>query len=580
MKIEMKNMLRRIFFVSLVITIALPVSLGNCCTSLNIGSQPVVVILIEFSDYKHSVSKECIYDLVFVKMNAYYTEVSYNQTWIVGEMTRDWIMLPKFFTSYGDLTWTGTYQRDFWDRARRLGEDAIHAADEEIDFRKFKHVIIVLPNVNVICVAVGLNIMTNDGAIVSRATIQTEKSPPGVFAHEFGHNLGLHDMYDYKLAQERGSSSDAIVYVGIWDIMSAAHLTVHFCSYNKIKAGWIPSERIKTVDTNWITVTIDPIELPSKGIQAVRIPLTGVKYYLVEVRKAVGFDNKIPDEGILVTLIDESLGDGFAHVQDAEPKTSTLSDATFDLRPGKQACFLDRKNNVSIVLTGKLNSSYIVFVGPVKHGEVVSKNPAKSLDVIKIMDEAEADIRKAIDEKRIEGVDKAKSLLSNASEAFDRCDLDTAMALAQRSKDLARTATYPKDHLESKNLITKLEVLEKHISTFNFKSAEAQDFALKGASTYDSAVKAFAQNNYSMARDLAQVALNFFEKAIAVEEEYQEAEMKQRHVSNYIVTVSFLHFIAVVAIVVEYYLVRLRSKRLSTDLSSKLQPYSITKCIE
>ncbi|MEM2983464.1 MAG: hypothetical protein QXH17_09935, partial [Candidatus Bathyarchaeia archaeon] len=178
---------RHIFLIILIGTYALQWSSGSCYTDQNTGSQPVAVILVECSDYKQSVSKEYIYDLIFVKMNAYYTEVSYNQTWIVGEMTRDWIMLPTFFTRYGDLTWAGTYQKDFWDRARRLGEDAIHAADEEIDFRKFKHVIIVLPNVNMVCVSVGLNIMTNDGATVWRATIQTEKSPLGVFAHEFGH---------------------------------------------------------------------------------------------------------------------------------------------------------------------------------------------------------------------------------------------------------------------------------------------------------------------------------------------------------------------------------------------------------
>ncbi|MEM3041425.1 MAG: immune inhibitor A [Nitrososphaerota archaeon] len=544
---------RHIFLIILIGTYALQWSSGSCYTDQNTGSQPVAVILVEFSDYKHSVSKEYIYDLIFVKMNAYYTEVSYNQTWIVGEMTRDWIMLPTFFTRYGDLTWAGTYQKDFWDRARRLGEDAIHAADEEIDFRKFKHVIIVLPNVNMVCVSVGLNIMTNDGATVWRATIQTEKSPLGVFAHEFGHNLGLRDMYDYKLAQERGSSSDAIVYVGIWDIMSAAHLTVHFCSYNKIKVGWIPPEHIKTVDTSWTTVTVDPIELPSKGIQVVRIPLTEVKYYLVEVRKALGFDSKIPDEGVLVTLIDESLVDGFARVQDAEPKTSTLSDATFDLRPGKLACFLDKKNDISIVLTGKLNSSYMVFIGPAKQGEVVSKNLAKSLDVIRLMDEVKADIQKAINEKRIEGIDKAKSLLSNASEAFNSGNLDVAMVLAQESKDLAHTATYPKDYLESKNLIAKLEVLEKRLFASNFKSADAQDYALKGAGAYDSAIKAFAQNNYSMARDLAQTALNLFEKAITFEEKYQEAEMKQRHMLNYIFNVSLLYSVTMMVIVTVYY---------------------------
>jgi hypothetical protein len=57
------------------------------------GAQSVAVILVEFPDLKHSVSRDILYDRVFNKLNAYYTEVSYNQTWIIGEMTRDWIMM-------------------------------------------------------------------------------------------------------------------------------------------------------------------------------------------------------------------------------------------------------------------------------------------------------------------------------------------------------------------------------------------------------------------------------------------------------------------------------------------------------
>ncbi len=78
---------------------------------------------------------------------------------------------------------------------------------------------------------------------VAKYTIQPENGGVGVFAHEFGHDLGLPDLYDYT-----GENS-----TGFWTIMSSGSWLSqndydigsqpnHFGVWEKFQLGWLNYE--------------------------------------------------------------------------------------------------------------------------------------------------------------------------------------------------------------------------------------------------------------------------------------------------------------------------------------------------
>jgi immune inhibitor A len=130
----------------------------------------------------------------------------------------------------------------------------------------------------------------------------------GVFCHEFGHVLGLPDIYDLT---DSPTSTEG---VGEWDLMGTGvynHLSTqpigtspaHMSAWSKIKLGWVTPTWVLQ---DSLAVTIPPVE--SSG-QVFRLWTNGDdtgEYFLVENRQPVGSDAG------LVRSSNES-GDGSSH---------------------------------------------------------------------------------------------------------------------------------------------------------------------------------------------------------------------------------------------------------------------------
>ena len=115
-----------------------------------------------------------------------------------------------------------------------------------------------------------------------------------VFCHEFGHMLGLPDLY----ARPENPGSEGL---NVWCAMSnqvGNGRPQHFCAWAKEKLGWIQP------------VTIDPgvkqklvlgaVEDSPKECFKVPLKADGSEYILLENRRKKGFDQSLPAEGLLV----------------------------------------------------------------------------------------------------------------------------------------------------------------------------------------------------------------------------------------------------------------------------------------
>lgn len=130
-----------------------------------------------------------------------------------------------------------------------------------------------------------------------------------VFAHEFGHMLGLPDLY----ARPEVPGMEGL---GIWSMMSNQAPNgrpQHFCAWSKEKMGWIqPTIIDPTVKQK---IILAPIEDSPKECLKVLVRRDASEYLLLENRAKKGFDKSLPGEGLLIwrvvrnrPLLEESHG--------------------------------------------------------------------------------------------------------------------------------------------------------------------------------------------------------------------------------------------------------------------------------
>jgi M6 family metalloprotease-like protein len=350
----------------------------------------IIVILAEFPDALHKVNRDVIEKRVFTDVSAYYKEVSYGLVTIAGDVMPDWIMMPKSLKSYGE------YVSIYKEESSELVSDIINRADESIDFSQYNRVVVIVPEI-ASNFALDFKIPTQDGVSLNWVTVQNEDASTGVIAHELAHTFGLHDLYNVYRALIRGSSDYGSISLGPWCLMSTG-AGQHLCGFNKVVLGWIPAERIVEVSAGsrkW--VSLEPLENSTNGIQIIKInrKAQDVRYqysYNIEARRRTGFDDILPDEGILISSItelkasrtesrtiyapdssiylispvppaDDLLERRYTSlVYDRYPLPNTLAHATFDLGSDKKNIFKDNKQNLAIIIVNDEREAYDIIV--------------------------------------------------------------------------------------------------------------------------------------------------------------------------------------------------------------------------
>ncbi len=116
-----------------------------------------------------------------------------------------------------------------------------------------------------------------------------------VISHEFGHMLGLPDLY----AQADAPGSPGL---GVWCTMSTGHgydgKPLHFSAWCKEQLGWLkPCVIDPTVKQKLV---LAPVEGSPAECYKVLVRPDGSEYLLLENRVRQGFDRDLPGEGLLI----------------------------------------------------------------------------------------------------------------------------------------------------------------------------------------------------------------------------------------------------------------------------------------
>ncbi|MFH0860775.1 MAG: M6 family metalloprotease domain-containing protein [Candidatus Altiarchaeota archaeon] len=345
------------------------------------GTKKVIVLLLNFTDNPRvnaSAYTAGYYDnLLFndsnsLSMNAYYDEVSYgllNLTGTVGGSR--WYTSSHSMSYYGSDTGSncgGVTNDDANVCSYDMICEAASLANNDVDFSQYDtdndtyidHIIIVhagcgqemgglctmtdaiwsvswsIPPPSVLCGSYF------DGKLISSGTIQAENSPVGVFAHEFGHDLGLPDLYD-----SGGGDGQTWEGIGEWGLMASGSwngpgvqygtVPAHMSAWSKYYLGWVNPTRVST------TLYDEPISQveTNDDVYQIMIPLTATpvnpsdggtrQYFLIENRQQTGFDAYIPGSGLLIYHVDDSKSgnaleyDKHVDVEEADESTQANS---------------------------------------------------------------------------------------------------------------------------------------------------------------------------------------------------------------------------------------------------------------
>jgi hypothetical protein len=109
-----------------------------------------------------------------------------------------------------------------------------------------------------------------------------------VLGHELGH---VHRLFH--------------VVMGPYDIVGNSEVLTHYGGWSKVSAGWVP-EIVDLTGPGGVTAVLDPISRPGKNV--VRIPYWGTgdpffEGFIVECRAKSGFDQNIPEAGVIVSYV-------------------------------------------------------------------------------------------------------------------------------------------------------------------------------------------------------------------------------------------------------------------------------------
>jgi immune inhibitor A len=140
----------------------------------------------------------------------------------------------------------------------------------------------------------------NQGVSVYAYSTEPEDGRVGVFCHEFGHVLGLPDLYDTSYRSE-GVGDWCLMGGGSWG--NGGNDPCRMSAWCLSRLGWVRPKNVRRA----VTLTLRTLEASKSACYRVWTKgKLGPEYFLLENRQQTGADIALPGSGLAVWHIDET----------------------------------------------------------------------------------------------------------------------------------------------------------------------------------------------------------------------------------------------------------------------------------
>ena len=353
-----------------------------------------IAILVQFSDVKHNVSRDFALGRFNQGLSPYVREMSYGAVSLTVDATPKWYTMPRPIRDYRISSRNLEVDKS---RVRRLIDDALRAADRDIDFSNYEFSVVFLSaqqqdfGMIGLCGYPGMLGWIKEGELKTPGR-QVVKGGVAVFCyqahigtlfHDVAHVIGgvkdgrraVPCLYDHDLQARPGPMRevfvDSLINMGFWDPMSCHYSEwgvppMGISSWTRIRLNWIEPSRIKVIKPGETAeCMLGPLVSAAAETVAIKIPLSDHTYYLIEYRQPIGYDRYLTGSGVLILYADDRIaecrhGESPVRLMNANPEVPHLEGAAFEL--GKKSVFEDRKNKIRIELKEKTGAAYLIHI--------------------------------------------------------------------------------------------------------------------------------------------------------------------------------------------------------------------------
>lgn len=275
----------------------------------------VIVIPVQFPDISAHASLNEVKQQMFGttdSLASYYTQQSSGALTLTGDIAPSWYTLSENMGYYGD---------NYEAHVDQMITEAIRAADPQVDFSKYDRdgdgvvdeLLVVHagePDENgggngpeIWSHYYSISPITVDGVQIIDYETVSEDSPTGIIAHEFGHSLGLPDLYD--TVSDDGNSKGTAE----WSIMGyGGYLNppASFDPWSKKYLAFTTDTTYQQITSNgYYTVIQDTSSIG--GVKYYAIPVSSTEEFLLENRHKENLLSGDSSGGVLIWHIDESV---------------------------------------------------------------------------------------------------------------------------------------------------------------------------------------------------------------------------------------------------------------------------------
>lgn len=281
-----------------------------------VGYKKIAVIIVDFPDRSFSYGWHNQANQIFSQFVSYYNEVSY------GKLKLDYTF---FYDGGSSNSLTGEelpyrlsknmsfYGQDTEKTLSQLVKDAILSTGNQVNVSSYDYVMVFHAGYgnestnnseDIWSVYIDWDIPVNgftDGTIVPEK--EYAASPLGVVCHEFGHQLGLPDLY---YDQESIVGCWCLMDNGVWLGTPNGSKPAHLSAWAKHFLGWLD---VTISSYTWKNVILENIETSSSAIKVKILTADNPdnEYFLLEYRTKTGFDEGLPGSGLLIWRIDDTI---------------------------------------------------------------------------------------------------------------------------------------------------------------------------------------------------------------------------------------------------------------------------------